>query len=180
MSNLDFDVCHEIANVYFYFYHDDNIRSFTHTVDSSHFVILIYYNNSDSFDPYHELRIILDLILSYNLDSNGSSEKIILWTDKLTPFELFDNAAQNKKLTLFVDCIVKDFIIRFVLVKKHDCYEVHVVTPNENLDAEFQIKRKNALCKKYGDRFSYRKFILIEYRSLKKNYASRFVFRSTI
>ena len=93
MGSLDFDACHHIANEYYYFHHDDKIRSFNHNVSCSHFVIWIYYNKDDDFDPYHELQKILDIAEKHDLKSKGWSDKAILQTYKALPYELFDNIA---------------------------------------------------------------------------------------
>ena len=67
MSNLDFELCHNFSNEYFYFYHNDKIRSFIYRHSNLLFVVWVYYNNDDNFDPFRELKIILDLAKEFGL-----------------------------------------------------------------------------------------------------------------
>ena len=55
--NVNFEVRDSLANEYFYF-HCDGKRSFSHDVADSCFVIWVYFNSDDEFDPRHKLQII--------------------------------------------------------------------------------------------------------------------------
>ena len=91
MVSLDFDAFHQVANEYYYSHDADKIRSFSHNVSCSHFVISIYYNKDDDFDPYHELKIILFKANKHDLKNKCWSDKAILQTYKVLSYELFDN-----------------------------------------------------------------------------------------
>ena len=91
--SLDFHACHKLASEYFYFHHENDIRSLTHNVSCSHFVMWVYYNIDDNFDPNHELQIVSDLAESYDIKNKGWNPNPILKTYKALPYELFDNVA---------------------------------------------------------------------------------------
>ena len=92
MSNLDFELCRNFTNEYFYLYHNDNIRSFSYRHSNLLFFMWEYYNNDDDFDPFRELKTILDLAKDFHLYSKGWS-KPILRAYKSSCNELFDNIA---------------------------------------------------------------------------------------
>ena len=57
MSDLNYEVCHQLAKEYFYFYCNDK-RSFTHNVSNNGFLLWIYFNDDDKFHGEQELRAI--------------------------------------------------------------------------------------------------------------------------
>ena len=69
MANLNFQICHQIAN---YHFHHQNKRSFSHNVYCSHFIMWIYYND----DPTDELKIILRLCDDHQLEKGSLDENI--------------------------------------------------------------------------------------------------------
>ena len=90
MADLNFEVCHALANEYFCF-HCDNKRSFTHNISNNRFVLWIYFNDDDEFYGEQELGIILQLATDHKLDENGWDKHVTLTTHRATHYEIFDN-----------------------------------------------------------------------------------------
>ena len=90
MAHLNFNVCHALANYYFYF-HCSNKKSFTHNVCNSHFFLWIYYNDDYEFNAHDELKIILRLAHDYGLKKHGWDCNVTLTTFKAAQYEIFDN-----------------------------------------------------------------------------------------
>ena len=67
---MDFEVCHRVANYYFCF-HFESKRSFTHNISNNVFVLWIYYNNADMININNKIKINKDLVEEYKLAKKG-------------------------------------------------------------------------------------------------------------
>ena len=62
----NFDVCHRLANDYFYFNFEDK-RSFAYNVSNQHFILWIHLNTDDNICIEDELKTICDLSKDHDL-----------------------------------------------------------------------------------------------------------------
>ena len=87
---MDSEVCHRVANDYFYF-HFEGKRSFTHNVSDNGFALRIYYNNGDMINISDKIKIIKDFAEEYKLGEKGGKTVQNIQIFKASQYESFDN-----------------------------------------------------------------------------------------
>ena len=133
MINLNFNVCHQLANDYFYFHHQ-NKRSLPHNISCSYFIMWIYYNDDDDFNAYDELKIILRLSHEHELKKYGWDKNVSLDSFKVAQWEIFDivvvvvfspKKTMNKLFEKFCEDLEHKELI--FVKRKPNIYEIDVV-----------------------------------------------------
>ena len=69
MVDQDFDVCHRLANEYFYFCFEGK-KYFSHNVSNRHF-LWVYFNIDDNVNTEDELGTLTNLAKENKLKSKG-------------------------------------------------------------------------------------------------------------
>ena len=92
MVDQDFDVCHQLANKYFYFYFEGK-KSFTLNVSNRHFVLWVYFNIDDIINVVDQLRTLANLAKEHKLKNKGWNELPDVTVYKASAYEVFDRVA---------------------------------------------------------------------------------------
>ena len=92
MTNQDFDICHRLTNYYFHF-HFEGKRSFTHNVSNKHFILWIYFNIDHNICIEDELKTMRDLAEQHDLKNKGWKELPDVVVYKTSAYEVFDKVA---------------------------------------------------------------------------------------